>query len=139
MGFKDGFVWGAATASYQVEGAVTEGGRGLTVWDEFARMPGKTFSGHTGDVAADHYHRYAEDVAIMKALGLKAYRFSVAWSRILPQGYGAVNEEGLRFYKNLVDGICHTGFTGAAVGRTLRSQIILQSMRGSWRSIWAIK
>lgn len=87
MGFKDGFVWGAATASYQVEGAVTEGGRGLTVWDEFARMPGKTFSGHTGDVAADHYHRYVEDVAIMKALGLKAYRFSVAWSRILPQGY----------------------------------------------------
>ena len=109
MGFKDGFVWGAATASYQVEGAVTEGGRGLTVWDEFARMPGKTFSGHTGDVAADHYHRYVEDVAIMKALGLKAYRFSVAWSRILPQGYGAVNEEGLRFYKNLVDELVENG------------------------------
>ena len=109
MGFKDGFVWGAATASYQVEGAVTEGGRGLTVWDEFARIPGKTFSGHTGDVAADHYHRYVEDVAIMKALGLKAYRFSVAWSRILPQGYGAVNEEGLRFYKNLVDELVENG------------------------------
>ena len=85
-----GFMWGAARASYQVEGAVTEGGRGLTVWDEFARMPGKTFSGHTGDVAADHYHRYVEDVAIMKALGLKAYRFSVAWSRILPQGCDTV-------------------------------------------------
>lgn len=109
MGFKDSFVWGAATASYQVEGAVEEGGRGLTVWDEFARMPGKIFSGHTGDAAVDHYHRYVEDVALMKALGLKAYRFSVAWSRILPEGYGKVNREGLRFYKNLVDELVKNG------------------------------
>jgi len=103
MGFKKDFVWGTATASYQVEGGAYEGGRGWTVWDDFCRVPGKVFSGHHGDVAADHYHRLEEDVKLMKELGHKAYRFSIAWSRIYPEGFGEVNPEGLAFYERLVD------------------------------------
>jgi beta-glucosidase len=103
MGFKKDFVWGTATASYQIEGGVYDGGRGWTVWDEFCRIPGKVFSGHNGDVATDHYHRFEEDVMLMKELGQKAYRFSIAWSRIYPEGFGKVNPEGLDFYNKLVD------------------------------------
>lgn len=101
--FPNDFIWGAATASYQIEGAAREGGRGESVWDRFSHTPGKVSNGDTGDVASDHYHRVPEDVALMRELGLKGYRFSVAWPRILPQGDGPVNEAGLDFYDRLVD------------------------------------
>src|ERR1700756_2648664 len=96
--FPDGFTWGAATASYQIEGAVHEDGRGESIWDRFSHTPEKVINGDTGDVACDHYHRVSEDVGIMRQLGLQAYRFSIAWPRIYPQGDGAVNAAGLDFY-----------------------------------------
>ena len=101
--FPQGFLWGSATASYQVEGAVHEDGRGPSIWDTFSHIPGKIKNGDTGDVANDHYHRYKEDVQLMKALGLKTYRFSVAWPRVFPQGTGTPNPRGLDFYHRLVD------------------------------------
>jgi beta-glucosidase len=101
--FPEGFVWGAATAAYQIEGGARDGGRGPSIWDTFGRTPGKVFAGHTGDVACDHYHRYADDVALMAELGLRAYRFSVSWPRIRPDGTGPVNPDGLDFYDRLVD------------------------------------
>ncbi|HEY0161931.1 MAG TPA: GH1 family beta-glucosidase [Edaphobacter sp.] len=107
--FPTGFLWGSATASYQVEGAVKEDGRGPSIWDTFSHTPGKTNNGDTGDVADDHYHRYKEDVQIMKALGLKTYRFSIAWPRIFPQGTGTPNPKGLDFYSRLVDELLSNG------------------------------
>ncbi|MCP3783958.1 GH1 family beta-glucosidase [Micromonospora sp. A3M-1-15] len=107
--FPEGFVWGAATAAYQIEGAVAEDGRAASIWDTFSRTPGKVFQGHTGDVACDHYHRYADDVALMADLGLRAYRFSVAWPRIRPDGTGPVNPRGLDFYDRLVDALLDRG------------------------------
>ena len=107
--FPEGFVWGAATASYQIEGAAREDGRGPSIWDTFSRTPGKVFAGHTGDVACDHYHRYAEDVALMADLGLASYRFSVAWPRIRPDGTGPVNTRGLDFYDRLTDELLGKG------------------------------
>ena len=101
--FPDAFLWGAATASYQVEGAVREDGRGESIWDRFSHTPGRVRDGDTGDVACDHYHRYRDDVALLAGLGLDAYRFSVSWSRVLPAGTGPVNEAGLDFYDRLVD------------------------------------
>ena len=107
--FPTDFAWGAATAAYQIEGAVREGGRGESIWDRFSHTPGKTHNGDTGDVADDHYHRWPEDVEIMRSLGLRAYRFSVAWPRIIPDGVGPVNEAGLGFYDRLVDGLLGAG------------------------------
>lgn len=107
--FPDGFLWGAATASYQIEGAATEGGRKPSIWDTFSHTPGKTVNGETGDVAIDHYHRWRDDIGIMKEIGIKAYRFSIAWPRILPDGRGHVNAEGVRFYSDLVDGLLEAG------------------------------
>lgn len=107
--FPQGFVWGSATASYQIEGAAREDGRGESIWDRYCAVPGNVLGGDTGDVACDHYHRYKEDVALMKRMGLKAYRFSVAWPRVLPQGRGAVNEKGLQFYSDLVDELLAAG------------------------------
>jgi beta-glucosidase len=101
--FPSDFVWGAATASYQIEGAAHEEGRGESVWDRFCATPGKVRSGDNGDVACDFYHRYPDDVRLMKGLGLDAFRFSIAWPRVLPQGRGAVNQAGLDFYDRLVD------------------------------------
>jgi beta-glucosidase len=101
--FPQGFLWGSATASYQVEGAVKEDGRGVTIWDTFSHTPGKTVGNATGDIAADHYHRYKEDVGLMKSLGVKTYRFSIAWSRVFPEGAGNPNPKGLDFYNRLVD------------------------------------
>ena len=103
MGFSKEFVWGAATAAYQIEGAAFEDGRGLSVWDMLCRKPGAIWNGQTGAVACDHYHRMREDVALMKGLGLRGYRFSVSWPRVLPDGVGPVNEKGLAFYDRLVD------------------------------------
>src|SRR3954470_13394944 len=107
--FPDGFIWGAATASYQIEGAAREDGRGPSIWDTFSRTPGKVFAGHTGDVACDHYHRYVDDVALMAGLGLKSYRYSIAWPRIQPDGTGPVNSRGLDFYDRLTDELLGKG------------------------------
>ena len=101
--YPRGFIWGASTSSFQIEGATKEDGRGDSIWDVRCRTPGKVANGDTGEIACDHYHRYAEDIALMKALRLDAYRFSVAWPRILPQGRGAPNEKGLDFYDRLID------------------------------------
>jgi beta-glucosidase len=108
-GFPEGFLWGSATASYQVEGAVHEGGRGVSIWDTFSHTPGKVANGDTGDVADDYYHRYREDIALMKQLGLKTCRFSVAWTRIFPNGSGAPNPEGIAFYERMVDAMLEAG------------------------------
>src|SRR5579864_5766637 len=107
--FPADFVWGAATASYQIEGAVQEDGRSESIWDRFCRTPGKVHAGDVGDIACDHYHRYEEDVALMRTLGLRGYRFSVAWPRIVPQGRGRVNSKGLDFYDRLVDELLRSG------------------------------
>jgi beta-glucosidase len=109
--FPDGFLWGAATSAYQIEGAAREDGRGPSIWDTFAHTPGKTVHGDTGDRALDHYHRLESDLDLMVELGLQAYRFSVAWPRILPSGTGRVNSAGLDFYQRLVDGLCERGIT----------------------------
>ncbi len=101
--FPKGFLWGVATASYQVEGAVTEDGRGPSIWDTFSHTPRAVTHGHTGDVACDQYHRYPEDVALMRRLGLAAYRFSIAWPRVFPEGSGRRNEAGFDYYKRLID------------------------------------
>ncbi len=107
--FPQDFIWGAATSAYQVEGAWKEDGKGLSIWDTFSHRKGKTHNGETGDVAADHYHRWSEDVQLMANLGLKAYRFSMAWSRVLPQGTGPLNPAGLDFYDRLVDALLKHG------------------------------
>ncbi len=107
--FPKGFTWGAATASYQIEGAWQADGKGESIWDRFSHTPGKIENGDTGDVAADHYYRWQEDVQLMRDLGLAAYRFSISWPRILPQGYGKVEPRGLDFYSRLVDGLLRAG------------------------------
>ncbi len=107
--FPDGFLFGTATSSYQIEGAVDEGGRRPSIWDTFCRTPGRITGGDRGDVATDHYHRFGEDVALMKNLGVGAYRFSLAWPRILPDGTGDVNLEGIAFYHRLLDALEEAG------------------------------
>ncbi|MCC3762293.1 beta-glucosidase [Glycomyces sp. TRM65418] len=107
--FPEGFLWGTATASYQIEGAVSEDGRGPSIWDTFADTPGKTWRGQTGRVACDHYHRVDEDIALMTSLGVDTYRFSIAWPRIQPDGTGPVNLRGLDFYDRLVDKLVAAG------------------------------
>ncbi|MGH7492076.1 MAG: GH1 family beta-glucosidase [bacterium] len=104
-GFPIDFVWGAATSSYQIEGAWLEGGKGLSIWDAFCHIPGKIKNGDTGDIACDHYHRFEEDVKLMAALGLQAYRFSISWPRVQPAGRGKPNPQGLRFYSDLIDAL----------------------------------
>jgi beta-glucosidase len=103
--FPPDFVWGAATSSYQIEGAWNEDGKGESIWDRFSHTPGKVLNGDTGDVAVDHYHRYAEDIALMQRPGIQAYRFSISWPRVLPCGTGAVNLAGLDFYDRVVDAL----------------------------------
>ncbi|GAH40366.1 unnamed protein product, partial [marine sediment metagenome] len=107
--FPENFVWGAATASYQIEGGYNEDGKGESIWDRFCRTPGKVQDGDRGDVACNHYHRYRDDVKLMKAISLNAYRFSIAWSRIFPQGKGQVNQDGLDFYERVVDELLNSG------------------------------
>lgn len=111
MTFPEGFIWGTATAALQVEGAVREDGRGQSIWDVFSHTPGKTWLGQTPDNACDHYHRYKEDVAMMKAMGAQAYRFSVSWPRVIPEGQGTVETKGLDFYSRLVDELLANGVT----------------------------
>jgi beta-glucosidase len=112
--FPEGFLWGAATSSYQIEGAVDADGRGPCIWDTMCRVPGAVDRGDTGDVAADHYHRYPQDIALMSSLGLQAYRFSVSWPRIQPDGTGSPNHAGLDFYRRLVDGLLEAGIEPVA-------------------------
>ena len=109
MGFPDDFAWGVAAAAYQLEGAAYEDGRGLSVWDVFCRREGAIWKGQTGDVACDHYHRYKQDVAVMKQIGVRAYRLSVSWPRVLPEGVGQVNEKGIGFYDKLIDELLRAG------------------------------
>lgn len=103
MSFRHDFVWGAATASYQIEGAAFEDGKGANIWDVFTHTPGKIADNSTGDVACDHYHRFTDDIQIMARLGIKAYRFSLSWSRLLPEGTGRINQKGIDFYNSLID------------------------------------
>ena len=107
--FPAGFIWGAATSAYQVEGAWQEDGKGESIWDRFTHSPGNIVDGSSGDVACDQYHRYPEDVALLRELGLRAYRFSIAWSRVVPDGSGAVNRAGLDYYDRLVDELLANG------------------------------
>ena len=109
--FPKSFLWGAATASYQVEGAWQADGKGESIWDRFAHTPGKILNGSHGDIACDFYNRYQQDVQLMKQLGLQAYRFSIAWSRILPKGRGQVNQPGIDYYNRLVDALLDAGIT----------------------------
>ena len=101
--FPKDFLWGSASAAYQIEGAYNVDGKGMSNWDHFVRIPGKTFKGTTGDIAVDHYHRYKEDIALMAEMGLKTYRFSIAWTRIFPTGNGEINQKGIEFYQNIID------------------------------------
>jgi beta-glucosidase len=112
--FPDGFRWGAATAAYQIEGAARDGGRGRSVWDTFSHTEGKVANGDTGDVACDHYHRVESDVAMMADLGLQSYRFSFAWSRVMPEGRGKPNAEGIAFYHRLIDALLARGIEPCA-------------------------
>ncbi len=109
MAFRKDFAWGAATSAYQIEGAVKEDGKGRHIWDVYTGEPGHIFGDHTGETACGHYHRYREDVQIMKEIGLKAYRFSIDWSRVLPEGHGRVNEKGIAFYNGLIDELLANG------------------------------
>ena len=105
------FLWGAATSAYQIEGSVASDGRGDSIWDTFTHTPGKVLNGDTGDVAIDHYRRFAEDVAVMADLGLTAYRFSISWPRVQPDGKGPANQRGLDFYRRLTDCLIEAGIT----------------------------
>ncbi|MGW5548249.1 glycoside hydrolase family 1 protein, partial [Streptomyces sp. NPDC003998] len=131
-GFPDGFLFGAATAGYQIEGAHDEDGRGPSIWDTFSREPGRVAQGATGDVACDHYHRYREDVGLLRELGVDSYRFSIAWPRVQPAGGGPVNTAGADFYDRLVDELLAAGISPAA---TLYHWDLPQALedRGGWR------
>jgi beta-glucosidase len=133
-GFPGGFLWGTATASYQVEGAASEDGRAPSIWDTFARTPGKVVGNATGDVADDHYHRYKDDVQLMKALGVKGYRFSIAWPRVFPQGSGQPNPKGLDFYNKLVDELLANGIQPFATLYHWDLPQALQDRVGGWES-----
>ena len=132
--FPTGFLWGTATASYQVEGAVAEDGRLPSIWDTFSHTPGKVANNANGDVADDHYHRYKEDVQLMKALGARAYRFSISWPRIFPQGTGAQNPKGLDFYNRLVDELLANGIEPFATLYHWDLPQALQDRGGGWES-----
>jgi beta-glucosidase len=129
--FPDQFLWGTATSAYQIEGAPLADGAGASIWQRFTHSPGLTANGDTGDVACDHYHRFAEDVALMRELGLNAYRFSISWSRILPAGTGRVNRAGLAFYERLVDTLLEHGIQPTATLYHWDLPVALDD-RGGW-------
>lgn len=133
-GFPDDFLWGSASAAYQVEGAAEEDGKGRSIWDNFVRIPGKTFKATTGDVAVDHYHRYKEDIALMAEMGLKTYRFSISWPRIYPEGRGQVNEKGLQFYDNVIDECLKYGIEPMVTIYHWDLPQALQDEYGGWES-----
>jgi beta-glucosidase len=129
--FPPNFMWGCATASYQIEGAVTEDGRKPSVWDTFAHTPGKTFHGESGDVADDSYHLYKEDVKLLKNMGAKCYRFSISWSRVFPDGTGQPNEKGLDHYQRVVDELLKNNIIPYI---TLFHWDLPQALPGGWQS-----
>jgi beta-glucosidase len=131
--FPEGFRWGTATSAYQIEGATDVDGRGPSIWDTFAKLPGKIRDGANADIADDHYHLYKEDVALMKALGVSTYRFSIAWPRLFPEGRGVPNAKGLAFYDRLVDELLANGIEPFA---TLYHWDLPQALqdRGGWHS-----
>lgn len=131
--FPADFVWGTATASYQVEGAYNEDGRGLSIWDNFSKTKGNVNYGHNGDVACDQYHLYKEDIKLMKELGIQSYRFSIAWSRIYPEGFGEINIPGITYYKNLCDELLAAGIEPCV---TLYHWDLPQALEdmGGWRN-----
>jgi beta-glucosidase len=132
--FPDGFLWGTATSAYQIEGAVNEDGRGPSIWDRFVHLKGKIVDQSTADVANDHYHRYKEDVQLVRELGAKAYRFSIAWPRVFPEGTGAPNPRGLDFYNRLVDELLANGIEPFATLYHWDLPLALQDRYGGWRS-----
>jgi len=132
--FPAGFVWGAATSAFQVEGAAAQDGKGPSIWDAFCREPGRIADGSSGEVACDHYHRLEEDLDLLAWLGVGAYRFSIAWPRVQPAGSGAVNEPGLAFYDRLVDGLLARGIRPFATLYHWDLPLALQERHGGWRS-----
>jgi beta-glucosidase len=138
ISFPKDFLWGTATAAYQIEGAVNEDGRGETIWDRFSHTPGKVYQNQNADVACDHYRRYREDIQLMKDIGLRSYRFSIAWSRIYPSGGGKLNTPGIDFYQRLVDGLLAAGIVPMI---TLYHWDLPQSLqdRGGWANRDTVK
>ena len=134
IGFPDGFLWGTATSAYQIEGAVNEDGRGPSIWDPFVRLKGKIIDQSTADVANDHYHRYKEDVQLIKELGAKAYRFSIAWPRVFPEGTGTPNPNGLDFYHRLIDELLANDIEPYVTLYHWDLPQTLQDRYGGWRS-----
>lgn len=132
--FPQGFIWGTATSAYQIEGAWNDDGKGPSIWDTFAHTPDKIQNGDTGDIANDHYHRYKEDVALMKSIGAKAYRFSVSWPRIFPEGVGQPNPKGLDFYNRLVDELKAASIEPFLTLYHWDLPQALQTANGGWRS-----
>jgi beta-glucosidase len=133
--FPDGFYWGVATSSYQIEGAWNEDGKGPSIWDTYVHTAGNIENNGTGDVANDHYHRYAEDVALMKSIGATAYRFSIAWPRIFPEGTGQPNAKGLDFYNRLVDELLAAGIEPFATLYHWDLPQTLQDKYNGWQSM----
>jgi beta-glucosidase len=131
LSYPKGFLWGCATAAYQIEGAVTADGRGPSVWDTFSHLPGKTHEGDTGDVADDSYHRYKEDVQLLKALGVQAYRMSLSWSRIFPKGLGTPNAKGVDHYSRVIDELLANNITPYI---TLFHWDLPEALHGGWQS-----
>ena len=129
--FPPGFVWGCATAAYQIEGGVHEGGRGASIWDVFSHTPGKTYNGDTGDVADDSYHLYKDDVRLLKNLGVRAYRMSIAWSRIFPNGTGQPSQAGLDYYKRVLDELLENNIAPFV---TLFHWDLPAALPGGWQS-----
>src|SRR5215467_9583238 len=129
--FPANFLWGVATAAYQVEGAVTEDGRGESIWDRFCREPRRIADGTSGATAADHYHRWREDITLLKDLGVSAYRFSIAWPRIQPNGQGEANKAGIAFYDRLVDRLCELDIVPVATLFHWDLPVALQE-KGGW-------
>src|SRR5262245_21578252 len=138
MGFPKNFYWGVATSAYQIEGAANEDGKGQSIWDTYAHTPGNIKNNDTGDVANDHYHRYKEDVALMQSIGANAYRFSIAWPRIFPQGTGTPNPKGLDFYNRLVDQLVAAGIAPFATLYHWDLPQVLQD-KGGWQSRDTVK
>ena len=130
MSFQKDFAWGVATASYQVEGAWNEDGKGLSVWDVYTHEAGRIKDGTTGDVACDHYHRFKDDVKLMKELGIRAYRFSLSWPRLIPNGVGELNPAGVKFYSDLIDTLLENGITPYVTLFHCRAKQIMK--RSSW-------